>query len=96
MPQRARRQFTDEYKAEAVNLVRTSGKTLSQVARDLDLTESALRLWVERAQRHPDPGSQLSPSERQELLQLRKENRVLRMERELLKKAAAFFAKEPT
>jgi len=96
MPQRARRQFTDEFKAEAVNLVRTSGKTLSQVARDLDLTESALRLWVERAQRRADPSSELSPSERQELVQLRKENRVLRMERELLKKAAAFFAKEPT
>ncbi len=96
MPKRARRQFTDEYKAEAVSLVRTSGKTLSQVARDLDLTESALRLWVERAQRGADPASELSPSERQELVQLRKENRVLRMERELLKKAAAFFAKEQT
>lgn len=96
MPKRARRQFTDEYKAEAVNLVRTGGKNLAQVARDLDLTESALRTWVERAQSRAAPGSELSGTERQELLQLRKENRVLRMERELLKKAAAFFAKEPT
>ena len=96
MPKRARRQFTDEFKDEAVSLVRTSGKSLSQVARDLDLTESALRLWVERSQRRADPASDLAPSERQELVQLRKENRVLRMERELLKKATAFFAKEPT
>jgi transposase len=85
MPKRARRQFTDEFKAEAVSLVRTSGKSLSQVARDLDLTQSALRLWVERSQRLADPASDLVPSERQELVQLRKENRVLRMERELLK-----------
>lgn len=96
MPKRARRQFTDEYKAEAVSLVRTGSKTLPQVARDLDLTESSLRNWVERAQPRAEPGSELSATERQELLQLRKENRVLRMERELLKKAAAFFAKEPT
>ena len=96
MPKRARRKFTDEYKAEAVSLVRTSGKTLPQVARDLDLTESTLRIWVQRGPQRHEPGSELSPSERQELVLLRKENRVLRMERELLKKAAAFFAKEPT
>lgn len=96
MPKRARRQFTDEYKAEAVSLVRTSGKTLPQVARELDLTESPLRIWVQRATSRHEPGSDLSPSERQELGLLRKESRVLRMERELLLKAAAFFAKEPT
>ena len=94
MTARARRQFTLEFKAEAVSLVRSSGKKVSQIARELDLTDSALRNWVERAE-HAG-GSDLSPSERQELQQLRKENRVLRMERELLKKAAAFFAKEPT
>lgn len=77
-------------------MVRTSGKTLPQVARDLDLTESTLRIWVQRATLRQEPGSELSPSERQELVQLRKENRVLRMEREFLEKAAAFFAKEPT
>ena len=58
------------------------------------MTDSALRNWVERAEH--TGSSDLLPSERQELQQLRKENRVLRMERELLKKAAAFFAKEPT
>jgi len=96
MGARARRQFTPKYKAEAVSLVRTSGKTLPLVARDLDLTESALRNWVQQAQTHGDARNELSLSERQELLQLRKENGVLRMEREFLKKAAAFFAKEPT
>ena len=94
MTARARRQFTPEFKAEAVSLVRSSGKTVAQIARELDLTDSALRNWVERAEHAGS--SDLSPSERQELQQLRKENRVLRMERELLKKAAAFFAKEPT
>ena len=96
MGARARRQFTPEYKAETVSLVRTSGKTLPQVARDLDLTESALRNWVQHAQTRGGAGNELSLSERQELLQLRKENGVLRLEREFLKKAAAFFAKEPT
>jgi transposase len=96
MAKRARRQFTPEYKAEAVSLVRSSGKTLPQVARDLDLTESSLRNWVQHAHSGGDAGNELSLTERQELQQLRKENRVLRMERELLKKAAAFFAKEPT
>lgn len=95
MPKRARRQFTDEFKAEAVSLVRTSGKTLPQIARDLDLTESALRTWVERAESR-GTGSVASDAERLELQQLRKEVRVLRMERDLLKKWAAFFAKEQT
>lgn len=96
MPNRARRQFTEEFKAEAVTLVRTSGKTLPQVARDLDLTESALRNWVERAQQQRDTGPGVTDAERQELVQLRKEIRVLRMERDLLKKWAVFFAKEQT
>ena len=95
MPRRARREFTEEFKAEAVTLVRASGKSLPQVARDLDLTESALRSWVERAQPHTLSAS-VSDAERQELAQLRKEVRVLRMERDLLKKFAAFFAKEQT
>ncbi len=83
MPARARRQFTEECKAEAVTLVRQSGKTIAQVARNLDLTDSALRNWVERAQHAGNPSSELSSAEHKELQQLRKENRVLRMEREL-------------
>lgn len=95
MPRRARREFTQEFKAEAVTLVRQSGKSLPQVARDLDLTESTLRNWVERDKPGGSSAS-LSEAERGELVQLRKEVRVLRMERDLLKKWAAFFAKEQT
>ena len=92
---RPRRSFTDEYKAEVVELVRSTGKTVGQVARELDLTETAVREWVKRAdldagRRSDGP----TTDEREELRRLRAENRVLRMERDLLKKAAAFFAKD--
>ncbi len=93
---RKRRSFTPEFKAEAVGLVLEEGKTVAQVARDLELTETALRSWVERAKTdrgQGKPGS-LSSAEREELARLRKENRQLQMERDFLKKAAAFFAKE--
>ena len=92
---RSRRSFTDEFKVGAVRLVLDEGKTVPQVARDLDLTESALRTWVERARADRTQGKTgLTTAEREELARLRKENRELRMEREILKKAAAFFAKE--
>ena len=92
---RPRRSFTEEFKAGAVRLVLEEGKTVGQVARDLDLTESALRIWVERARADLTHGKTgLTTEEREELRWLRKENRELRMEREILKKAAAFFAKE--
>ena len=92
---RPRRTFTDDFKAGAVDLVLREGKTVGQVARDLDLTESALREWVERARADQGQGrpSVLSTAEREELQRLRKENRELRLERDILKKAAAFFAK---
>ena len=78
-----------------MRLVLNEGKTIPQVARDLDLTESALRAWVERARADRTQGKTgLTTVEREELARLRKENRELRMEREILKKAAAFFAKE--
>ncbi|AKQ66914.1 Mobile element protein [Myxococcus hansupus] len=72
------------------------GKTIPQAARDLDLTESALRLWVEQTKTDRGGGrpGALTTVEREELSRLRKENRELRMEREILKNAAAFFAKE--
>jgi transposase len=93
---RTRRQFTDEFKASAVRLVLDEGKSVAGVARDLDLTETALRDWVKRAQAERSHGrSGLTTTEREELLQLRKENRQLRLEREILKNAAAFFASEP-
>ena len=92
---RARRQFTDEFKAGAVRLVLDEGKTVAQVARDLDLTPSALGGWVKQARANRDGGkSGLTSDERAELARLRKDNRELKLERDLLKKAAAFFAKE--
>jgi len=96
MAKRARRKFTAEYKAEVVRLVRDGGKTVGQVARDLDLTESAVRHWVEQSGIDAGGGGTgpLTTAERAELVALRREARQLRMEREILKKAAAFFAKE--
>ena len=92
---RARRKFTDEFKAGAVRLVLVEGKTVAEVARDLDLTPSALGGWVKHARADRDGGkSGLTTDERAELAKLRKEVRELKMERELLKKWAAFFAKE--
>ena len=90
---RPRRQFED-FKAQAVRLVLEDGKSVGAVARDLDLTESALRQWVERSRADRTGGrSGLTTAEREELARLRKENRELRTERDILKKAAAFFAK---
>lgn len=91
---RPRRQFTDEFKAEAVRMVLEEGRTVNAVARDLDLTGSALRLWVEQTRADRTKGKTgLTTAEREELARLRKENRQLRMDREILVKAAAFFAK---
>jgi transposase len=92
---RSRRQFDDEFKTQAVRLVLDEGKSVGAVARELDLTESALRNWVERARADRTHGKTgLTTAERDELARLRKENRILREEREILKKAAAFFANE--
>jgi transposase len=92
---RARRQFTDEFKTGAVRLVLDEGKTVGAVARDLDLTETALREWVKRARADRTHGrTGLTTAEREELARLRKENRILQEERDILKKATAFFAKQ--
>ena len=92
---RSRRQFDDDFKAQAVRLVLDEGKTVGAVARDLDLTETALREWVKRARADRTNGrTGLTTAERDELARLRKENRILREEREILRKAAAFFATE--
>jgi transposase len=96
MTKRKRRSFTDEFKLDTVRLVREGGKTVAEVARDLDLTESSVRQWVRQAS--IDEGrnarGELTTPEREELHRLRRENKQLQMEREILKKAAAFFAKE--
>jgi len=93
---RPRRKFSDDFKAETVRLVRTGGKSVVQIARDLDLTESAVTRWVQQAkiEEGNGPPGALTRAERAELVQLRRENLQLRMEREILKKATAFFAKE--
>ena len=96
MEKRGRRKFTREYKAEVVRLILDGGKTVGQVSRDLDLTESAVRQWVKQARIDAGQGAPgaLTTAERAELVALRREAKQLRMEREILKKAAAFFAKE--
>ena len=95
---RKRRSFSPEFKAEAVRLCKVGDRTIGQVARDLDLTETALREWVTRADvvAGQGPPDALTTAEREELTRLRRENKRLTMEREILKKAAAFFAKETT
>ena len=93
-PRRARRQFTDEFKAEVVELVRAGGQSVAEVSRNLDLTESAVRSWLERSQ--PNEESSISSAEGEELKRLRAENKRLRQERDILAKATAFFAKEST
>ena len=91
-----RRAFTKEFKAQTVRLVRDSGKSIGVIARDLDLGESGLRNWVRQAEvdgGRGRPGA-LTTDEREEVTRLRREVRTLRMERDILKKATAFFAKE--
>ena len=98
MARRKRRTFTSEFRADAVKLVREGGRSASQVARDLDLTETALREWVQKAEieEGKGPPGALTAAERAELTELRRRVKRLAMEREILKKAAAFFAKENT
>ncbi len=86
-PRRARRSFTDEFKAGAVRLVLEEGRSVGAVARDLDLTETALRDWVRQAKIDAGRGplGALSSSEKEELARLRRENKILRMERDILK-----------
>ena len=93
---RTRRNFSDEYKAGAVALVLNEGKSVAQVAKDLDLTPSSLGKWVEQARADAGKSNRgtLTTEEKDELAKLRKEVRELRLEREILKKATVFFAKE--
>jgi len=94
--QRTRRNFSDEFKAGAVALVLKEGKSVTQVAKDLDLTASSLGKWVEQARADGGKSKRgtLTTEEKDELAKLRKEVRELRLEREILKKATVFFAKE--
>ena len=93
---RRRRSFTSEFKAEIVELCQRGDRSVGQVAKDFDLTETAVREWVKQAER--DSGARqdggLTTSERSELAELRRENRRLREDVEILKRATAFFATE--
>ena len=102
MSKRIRRRFTEEFRARAAAMVIEEGQPVSRVCADLDLVDSVLRRWIDEAKGIGVPGTQaplqsvaLSPDQA-ELQQLRRENQILRMEREILKKATAFFAKEST
>jgi transposase-like protein len=93
---RKRRAFSAEFKAEAVGLCKVGDRSIKQVASDLDLTETALREWVKRADTDAGKGppGALTTVERDELSRLRREDKRLQMERDILKAAATFFAKE--
>ena len=91
---RERRLFTPAYKAEVVELCRHRGESIGKVARDLDLSATVVRRWVAQAEVDSGRRQGLTTEELTELSQLRKENRLLREERDLLKRAAAFFARE--
>lgn len=87
------RKYTNEFKLEAVRLAEAEGVSAAQVARDLGIRDSVLYGWLKLFGSKSD-GPQVTPDEREELLRLRRENRILREERDILKKATAFFAKE--
>jgi transposase len=95
---RTRRRFTREYKAEVVRLCQQPGKTPHGVAAELGLSASAVSSWVRQAEVDAGGGAAgaLTTAEREELAALRREVRTLRQEKEILKRAAAFFAKEGT
>ena len=86
--------YAPQFRAEAVRLVKESGKSKSQIAADLGLSYETLRKWVRQAEIDEGQREGLTTDERQELRRLRRENWILREEREILKKAAAFFAQE--
>jgi len=83
--------YTPEFKAEAIRLVRSSPDSVAKIARDIGVSQQSLRLWVQAAL--PSASPPMTDDERSELRRLRRENRELRMERDILKKATAFFAK---
>ena len=93
-PHPQRRAFTPEYKAEVVGLCRRGDKSIGAIARDLDISDSVVRRWV--AQLEIDRGERggLTTAERAELARLRREIRIVREERDILKRATVFFAKE--
>ena len=93
MPEQ-RRQYSPQFKAEAVQMVIESGRPIAQIARDLGIHDGTLGNWVNAWRReHPDPGMGVRPTEEARVKEMEEEIRRLRMENEFLKKAAAFFAR---
>jgi transposase len=91
---RPRRSFSAEFKADIVERCRRGDRSIGQVARDFDLTETAVREWVKQAEVDAGERAGVTSDEREELTALRRENRRLRDDVEILKRATAFFAKE--
>jgi transposase len=93
---RARRKFTDEFKRDAVELVRATGRPVAKVAEELGIYDSTLGNWVRQAEQAETDGSDLTADERARLKQLEADNAALRVERDLLKRTVAFWVKEST
>jgi transposase len=95
-PKKRRRRFSKEFKTAAVRLVLEEGRTMNSVAKDLGIDASVIGIWVKQARFDAGngPAESMTTQEKEELVRLRKEIRVLKMEREILKKATVFFAKE--
>jgi transposase len=96
MEKRSRRRFTKEFKAETVALIRRSGKSIAEVCRDMGLPESSVHRWLAQAEIDEGQRDGLTSAERDELSRLRRENRVIREERDVLAKAIAFFTRTTT
>jgi len=92
--ERSRRSFTPEFKAEVVEQCRAGDRSVAQVARDLGLVDTSVRNWVNQAEIDAGAKDGLTSAEREEIARLRKEVRVLREDRDILRRATAFFARE--